>query len=191
MKTLILASTSPRRKELMNILQLPFRVEAPGYEEDMTLSMPPVDLAKYLSLGKAQAVAHRHTNAIIIAADSFVIVSNKVLGKPKNAEEAKKMLEIISGTRHTIVTGFTVIDTDTGKIISEGIEATVFFKQLSTREISAYVATKEPLDKAGAYAIQGLGAIFIERIEGDFYGAVGLPIKRVAEIVNQFGIPVL
>lgn len=191
MKKIILASTSPRRKEIFSKLKLPFEVQDSNYEEDMTLEMLPEKLAEFLSLGKAEAVAIKNNNAVIIAADTFVVFENKLLGKPKNREHAKEMLKMLSGKENQVVTGVTIIDTDTGKINSFHSTTKVFFDEISSEIIDAYVNTGEPLDKAGAYAMQEIGALLINRIEGDFFNAMGLPLKRLVKELKDFDIFVI
>lgn len=191
MKKIILASGSPRRREILGITGLKFEVCVSDYEEDLNLSLPPRELARYLSRKKAEAVAHKYKNAIIIAADTFIVCRNRILGKPHTAEEAEKMLALLNGKTHSVITSFTIMDTGSKKRLSRSIETKVYFKKLSSKEISAYVKSKEPLDKAGAYAIQGLGAVFIEKIEGDFFNVVGLPLCALAEGLKKFGINVL
>jgi len=191
MKKIILASTSPRRKEILSKLKLPFEVEDSNYEEDMTLEMLPEKLAEFLSRGKAEAVAIKNKNSIIIAADTFVVFENKLLGKPKNREHAKEMLEMLSGKENQVITGVTIIDTDTGKISSFHSITKVYFDEISSEIIDAYVNTGEPLDKAGAYAMQEIGALLIDRIEGDFFNAMGLPLKRLVKELKDFDISVI
>lgn len=190
-KKIILASTSPRRRELFGKLRLLFTVEASDYEEDMTLKMPPLKLAKTLSYGKALAVAKKHQSGIVIGADTFVVFGNQLLGKPKSALEAKKMLEKLSGKRVDILTGLTIIDVASGKRVNTTDITKVYLKKLSKREINNYIASGEPLDKAGAFAIQGLGAVIIKKIEGDFMGAMGLPLFIVAKELKKLGVDVL
>lgn len=191
MKKIILASTSPRRKEILSKLKLPFDVQDSDYEEDMTLEMLPKKLAEFLSRGKAEAVAIKNNNAVIIAADTFVVFENKLLGKPKNGEHAKEMLKMLSGKENQVITGVTIIDTDTGKVNSFHSTTKVFFDEISSEIIDAYVNTGEPLDKAGAYAMQEIGALLINRIEGDFFNAMGLPLKRLVEELKDFDISVI
>lgn len=191
MKKIILASTSPRRKEILSKLKLPFDVQDSDYEEDMTLEMLPEKLAEFLSLGKAEAVAIKNKNAVIIAADTFVVFENKLLGKPKNVEHAKEMLEMLSGKENQVITGVTIIDTDTGKTSSFHSITKVYFDEISSEIIDAYVNTGEPLDKAGAYAMQEIGALLINRIEGDFFNAMGLPLKRLVKELKDFDITVI
>ncbi len=190
-RKIILASTSPRRKEILAKTGLVFEVQASDYQEDMTLKMSPEKLVEYLSRGKAENVALRNPNAIIIAADTFVVFNNKKLGKPKNRDEAKKMLMMLSGKQNNIISGVTVIDTKSGKIVSFHETTKVFMKKISPEEIENYIATGEPLDKAGAYALQELGSIFIKKIDGDFFNAMGLPLNKLVEKLRVFGIKVL
>ncbi|OGF28378.1 septum formation protein Maf [Candidatus Falkowbacteria bacterium RIFOXYC2_FULL_47_12] len=190
-KKIILASGSPRRQELMAKLKLPFQAVASNYKEDMSLPLAPRKLAEHLSHHKAVAVAKRYKNAIIISADSLVVFNGRVLGKPHVPAEAKKMLRLLQGKKNTIITAFTVCDAETGRSFTHSSAVAVTLKKMSGAEIDAYVATKEPLDKAGAYAIQELGAIFIEKIAGDFFAAVGLPLRDLAEVLKKFDVNVL
>ena len=134
---------------------------------------------------------HKYKNVVIIAADTFIVFKDKLLGKPHTPKEATKMLLMLNGKAHSVITGFTVLDTGSKKLVSRSIETKVYFKKLTQKEIKAYVSTKEPLDKAGAYAIQGLGAALIEKIDGDFLNVVGLPLSALTEILKKFGINVL
>jgi septum formation protein len=191
MKKLILASASPRRKEILEITGLDFSVCASDYEEDLDLSLKPHKLARFLSLKKAEAVAHKYKDAIIIAADTFIYFKNRLLGKPHTEKEAKKMLGILNGKVHSVITGFTIMDSGSGQIVSKSEVTKVYFKKLTDEEISAYVRSGEPLDKAGAYAVQGLGAVFIEKIDGDFFNVMGLPLCALNESLRKFGVHVL
>lgn len=191
MKKIILASTSPRRKELFGRLGLPFIIEAPDYEEDMTLKMPPIKLVKFLSGGKAMSVAKKHKSGVVIGADTFVVFRNSLLGKPKSKLEAKEMLQKLSGKRVDILTGLTIIDIGADKKISFTDITKVYIKKLSETEINNYIKSGEPMDKAGAFAIQGLGAVIIKRIEGDFMGAMGLPLFILAKELKKLNINVL
>ncbi|OGG47924.1 septum formation protein Maf [Candidatus Kaiserbacteria bacterium RIFCSPHIGHO2_01_FULL_51_33] len=187
-KKIILASTSLQRKNLLAKTGLVFETTASNYEEDMTLPLEPKELAMHLSKGKAQAVAEAYRGALIIAADTFIVHEDKILGKPHTPQRAKEMLKTLSGDTHSIITGFTVLDTESDKSISRAVEAKVYFKKLSEEEMDNYIATGEPLDKAGAYAIQGLGSEFVEKIEGDYSNVVGLPVKEVIKILRDFGV---
>ena len=190
-RQIILASTSPRRKEILSLTGLKFETVASDYEEDMTLDLEPLELAKLLSRGKAEAVAKDYKDSIVIGADTFVVLNNELLGKPHDADTATKMLEKISNQAVSLITGYTIIDTANNKNISETVETKIYIKELSDQEIKGYVATKEPLDKAGAFAIQGIGAIFIKKIECDFFGAMGLPLFDLSKALKKFGISIL
>lgn len=191
MKTIILASASPRRKELLEKLGLKFQVEPSNCEEDINSELEPHELAKSLSLKKAELVAMNHKNALVIAADTFIAFEGKILGKPQTETAARKMLAAISGRRHSVITGFTIIDTESNRVLSRSVATEVYIRQLTSNEIDAYVRSKEPLDKAGAYAIQGLGSVIVEKIEGDYFNVVGLPLSALAESLKEFGIHIL
>ena len=188
MKKLILASGSPRRKEILQKLKLDFEVQPSDFEEDMTLDLSPGELAKTLSLGKAKDIAEKNKDAIVVGADTFIYFEGKKLGKPKDKKDAFKTLSSIGGKSHSVFTGFTVIDSSTNKTISKSVETKVFIKLLTTEEINDYVDTGEPLDKAGAYGIQGLGALIVEHIEGDFFNVMGLPLFELGHTLKEFGI---
>jgi len=191
MKKIILASTSPRRKELLEKTGLKFEIVSSDYEEDMGLKMKPLALAKYLSRGKAEAVAKKYKNHVIIAADTFVALGDELLGKPRTTTEAETMLKKISGKIVSIITGYTVFDTSSNKKISRVSEAKVHIKKLTAEEIKNYIKTKEPLDKAGAFAVQGIGAVLIKKIEGDFFGIVGLPLYDLAQSLKKVGVKII
>jgi septum formation protein len=187
-RTIILASSSPRRKELLEKIGISFTVDPSDYPEDLNSDLSPEELAKSISRGKAQAVAKKYKDAIIIAADTFGILNGKILGKPHTPSEAEAMLQLISGKSHRVITGLTVIDSARQKSVTRTIETQVYIKKLSPEQISHYVKTGEPLDKAGAYAIQGLGSIIVEKIAGDYYNVVGLPLCALAESLKEFGL---
>jgi septum formation protein len=191
MRKIILASASVRRKDILEITGLNFSVCAGDYEEDLDLPLQPHELARYLSRKKAEAVTHKYKNAIIIAADTFIVFKKRLLGKPHTDKEAEKMLRMLNGKVHSVITGFTIIDTGRKKTVSRSVETKVYFTKLGREEISAYVKSKEPLDKAGAYAIQGLGAVLIEKIDGDFFNVMGLPLCALTESLKKFGVYVL
>ena len=191
MKNIVLASASPRRKDILDITGLKFTVCASDYEEAVKPSLKHRDLARFLSRKKAEAVAPRYKDAIIIAADTFIVFRGKLLGKPHTPHEAREMLNLLNGKSHSVITGYSIFDTGTGRKVSRSVQTKVWFRKMTGREINAYVTTKEPLDKAGAYAIQGLGAVFIEKIEGDFFNVMGLPLCALADSLKKFGIQVL
>lgn len=187
-RKIILASASPRRRELLAGTGLIFSVDPGDYEEDMGLALKPHQLAKFLSSEKAKAVAVRYPDALVIAADTFIVCRGKLLGKPHTPEEARRMLGLLNGTSHSVITGFTVLDTNTKKRLSRSVETKVYFRKMSAQEIEAYVKTGEPLDKAGAYAIQGLGAVIVKKIEGDYFNVMGLPLCSLTEALKKFGV---
>lgn len=190
-RTIILASASPRRKELLEKIGLKFAVDASDYPEDFRPDVNPEDMVKSISLGKASAVAPKYPDAVIIAADTLGVLKGKIIGKPHTAKEARTMLLMMSGKSHRVITGFTILDTASQKVETRSIETRVYFKHLSPSEISNYVKTGEPLDKAGAYAIQGLGSVIVERIIGDYYNVMGLPLSALVEDLKGFGLFVL
>lgn len=190
-RQMILASASPRRKELLTLTGLKFRVDVSDYEEELHHRMPPHDLAKFLSLEKAKAVSAKYRDAVVIAADTFIVFRGSLLGKPHTEEEAKRMLEMLNGKSHSVITGFTVFDTANRKRISRSVETRVFFKKLTPAEIDAYVRTGEPLDKAGAYAVQGLGSVIVRKIEGDYFNVIGLPLSALMDSLKKFGVYIL
>jgi septum formation protein len=191
MKTIILASASPRREELLKRIGLKFKVDPSNYEENISSELEPHELAKSLSREKAKLVAKKHMNALVIAADTFIVFEGKILGKPRTETEAKEMLGTISGRQHSVITGFTIIDTENNKALSKAVETKVYIRKLGSNEIDAYVGSKEPLDKAGAYAIQGLGSVIVEKIEGDCFNVIGLPLSALTESLKEFGVHIL
>ena len=189
-RKIILASTSPRRIELLTKAGVKFEAVASDYEEDMTLPMEPKELAKFLSRGKAEAVAKNYDDAIIIGGDTFIAFEGKILGKPHTPERAYEMLNMLSGHKHSVISGFTVIDTKSGKVISDAEEAFITFKNLNQKEIDDYLATSEPLNFAGSYAIQTIEKTFIEKWEGDYDAIVGLPTSRVLEALKELRVEI-
>lgn len=188
---IILASSSPRRKELLEKIGLKFSVDPGDFSEDLNSETDPEGLAELLSMGKAMAVAKKYPDAIIIAADTFGVLRGKIIGKPHDRQEAIKMLQALSGKFHRVITGFTVFDVPTNKRVTRSVETRVYLKKLSAAEIKNYVNSGEPLDKAGAYAIQGLGAVIVEKIVGDYYNVMGLPLCALSEALKEFGVRVI
>ena len=188
MRKIILASTSPRRKELLAKTGLSFEAVASNYEEDMTLPMEPGELVKFLSRGKAENVAKNYEDAIIIGGDTFISFNGHILGKPHTPIRAKEMLTMLSGQEHSVLTGFTIIDTKNNKIISEVVEAKIKFRDLLEIEIDEYIETGEPLSRAGAYAIQTIGDTFVEKVEGDYDSIIGLPVTQLMKTLENFEI---
>lgn len=187
MATLILASQSPRREALLRQVGLDFEIVPSDLEELPLEGEPPAAAAEALALEKAQQVASQRTEGLVIGADTVVVVDGQILGKPRDPEDAKAMLRLLSGREHQVITGIAVVDAATGRARSDGVATSVMFAPLSDEIIARYVATGEPLDKAGAYAIQGFGALLIEGLRGCYYNVVGLPIRRLAELLGEFG----
>ena len=185
---IILASKSPRRRALLEQMGVrDFRIVTPDIDEHMDRDLPPAELVRQISLEKAQAVAAQaDPNTVVIAADTVVALDGVVLGKPADKEEAFRMLSLLSGNRHQVYTGLTVLRGE--QVFSQWEETSVTFRPLTAEEIEAYIATGEPMDKAGAYGIQGYGALFIEGISGDYYNVMGLPVCRLGQILGQLGM---
>ena len=179
---LILASQSPRRKELLGLFRLNFVVRVADIDETMDASAAPYDEVARVSREKAMAVA-RNDEDIVIAADTIVVCENKVLGKPKTEDEAVQMLSLLSGRDHQVMTGMTVLRGDTCLSCTEVTD--IHFRELSQKEIAAYVATGEPMDKAGAYGIQGGAALFAEKMVGDYYNVMGLPVCKLRKLLME------
>lgn len=188
MKEIVLASSSPRRQELFRKLHIPFTVDPGDFVEDMTLQIPPEVLVKKLALGKARSVVPRHPSALIIGADTLIAFGGSILGKPHSPERALEMLTLLNGKKHSVWTGFAVIDTTTGKIEERAIETKVQFKTVSENELHQYIQTGEPLDRAGGYAIQEKGAFLVQSYEGDYDTIVGLPVRELAQSLANFGV---
>lgn len=179
---LVLASQSPRRQELLGLLNIPFSIRIADIDETMDPEESPFDEVARISRRKALAVAC-DADETVIAADTIVVCDGKVLGKPHSADEARKMLQLLSGRQHQVMTGVTVL---CGSRMQSHTEVTdVYFRTLSPAQIDTYVATGEPMDKAGAYGIQGGAALFVERIAGDYYNVVGLPVCRLHQMLEH------
>ncbi len=181
---LILASASPRRKEICELLGLEFSIVPAENEIEIDKTIAPEKAVELVALSKAQEVLKKYPDAVVIGSDTAVYCDNQFLGKPENKEDAKRMLKMLSGKTHHVYTGVAVISKE--KQISFCEKASVTFMNLSDEEISWYVSTSEPYDKAGAYAVQGLSARFIEKIEGDFFAIMGLPCNKTYKAIKCF-----
>ena len=179
---LILASQSPRRKELLALFGLPFTVRVADIDETMDLSRSPYHEVARVSRCKAEAVP-REAGDVVIAADTIVVCQGKVLGKPHSEQEAADMLRLLSGRDHQVMTGVTVLCGETAETFTEVTD--LHFRELTEQEIQRYVDSKEPMDKAGAYGIQGGAALFCQRMVGDYYNVMGLPVCRLGEVLRQ------
>jgi septum formation protein len=191
MKNTVLASASPRRKELLIQIGLQFEVKVAPVDETIPEGMPIREAVSELAYRKAKKVADLSEDGIIIGADTVVVCGEQILGKPVDFSEAVRTLQKLSGSEHRVITGFCVIDAATGKTVKASETTRVFFRRLSDDEINAYVKSGEPMDKAGAYGIQGLGAVLVEKIEGCYFNVVGLPLTRLAVVLKKFGLEVL
>ena len=186
---LILASASPRRRELLQQIGVSFVVECSDTEEKIDLSQPPEQQVQALALQKAQAVAENHQTGIVLGADTVVVNEGVLLGKPKSVDEAKTMLSSLSGKWHQVMTAVALVDAGEKQHTWSSVEITnVKFRELTEQDIAAYVATGESMDKAGAYGIQGYGALLVEKIEGCYNNVVGLPLQQVAIGLRNWGI---
>lgn len=195
MKEIVLASASPRRSELLKQLNIEFHVSPSELEEVLDESLRPEELVQKLSFQKASDVAEKmrkqnKTGCLVIGADT-VVVKDKVLGKPADTLQAYKMLESLQGAWHEVITGVALVDVENGKTVSFFEKTRVKMRELNSREIDSYIKTGEPIDKAGAYGIQGMGAVLVERIEGCYFNVVGLPLTKLAVMLREFGAEVL
>lgn len=189
---IVLASGSPRRKEILENMNLKFDIIKSEIEETTVENESPEKLVKRLSYEKAHDVATRNSDSIVIGADTVVVLDNNVLGKPKDREEAFDMLKKMSGREHDVITGISILCLDSKKEISDFCVSKVKFKNLSDEDIYSYINTGECMDKAGAYGIQGLGGLLVEYIKGDYFNIVGFPISSASEILkNNFNIDLL
>ncbi len=183
----LFASGSPRRQELLQQIGVPYEVVKSDAEEVLDAVEGPRALAVENARRKAMAVAKRYPGRIVLGADTVVFQDGAVYGKPKDAEDARNMLRSFAGRRHDVVTGVAIVAKD-GVCYTDATETKVFFADLTDDEIAAYIATGEPMDKAGAYAVQGRAAAFIPRIEGSFSNVVGLPLAEVASLLKEAGV---
>lgn len=187
---LILASASPRRKSLMDVLGLEFEIKISDCKEHIDTNNSVENIVMSLSAQKAYAVAETlNNNCLVIGADTVVSYGNEILGKPQDVEDAIRMLKLLSGKTHSVYTGFTIINTSDNTTVTDYEKTNVKFKELTEKEIIDYVNTKDPLDKAGAYSIQGIASSFVEKLDGDYNNVVGLPIYKLSKyLYNTFNI---
>ncbi len=183
-KPLILASASPRRKELLELVQIPFEIHVSEVEEKIEETASPAEVVMSLAAQKAADVAQHYPHAVVLGADTIVTYGARMLGKPNSKEEAAETLRVLSGNTHEVYTGVALVSGDETFTFYERTEVT--FWKLSEEEIQAYVETGEPLDKAGSYGIQGKGAALVKKINGDYYSVVGLPVARIVRELRSF-----
>ncbi|MGH7963806.1 MAG: Maf family protein [Candidatus Binatia bacterium] len=188
MSYLILASASPRRRELLQQASVPFTVIPSRTSEESQAGEAPGAYALRLACEKALEVARRHPGAWVLGADTIVESAGEILGKPRNAADGERMLRLLSGRTHWVMTAFALIDRDGQVWASRVITSMVTFKSLSDAQIHEYLATGEPFDKAGAYAVQGLGAALVKRVEGSYTNVVGLPMDEVLVVLRAAGL---
>ncbi len=184
---IILASASERRQELIKRLTDNFKVIVSNFNEDEVEFKGDIEsYVKEISLGKARDILHKvEEPSLIIGVDTVVSINNSVLGKPKDEEDAFNMLKMLSGNTHEVYSGITIINTKTNEILQEALGTKVTFSNLKDEEIRAYIETKEPLDKAGAYGIQGKGGVFVEEVNGCYYNIVGLPLNKLKSMIEK------
>ncbi len=187
---IVLASASPRRRELLEQIGCPFVTAVSEVEEDNDRNLPPEAIATGHALAKARDVASGLTSdTVVIGADTIVVLDGVVFGKPRDAVEAANMLEKLSGRRHQVMTGVAVVKD--GRELCACPVTQVKMKRLSAAQIAAYIASGEPFDKAGAYGIQGLGALLVEKIDGCYFNVVGLPLQKLADLLQEVGVDLL
>lgn len=183
---IVLASKSPRRRELLSLITNDYDVLVSNVDESVNDNLSPKEKIESINLKKAEAVKKIRKDAVIISADTAVFVLGKQFGKPKNKEEAKNMLNALSGKTHSVITAFTVINGE--KTVTKSVETKVTFRKLTEKEIEDYIASPEPYDKAGGYGIQGKAALFVRKIDGDYMSVVGLPVCALKQTLNEMGI---
>lgn len=187
---LILASASPRRADLLRQSGIPFQVVIPDVSEDLNGVSEPHEMVTRLALRKALAVSERFKHGIIIAADTVVLYQGVVMGKPRDHDDAWRMLRLLSGDKHEVLTGIALVDAASGRSECAVSTTGVWLKDLTESEIDFYVKTGEPLDKAGAYGIQGLAALFVEKIDGCYFNVVGLPLNLLYSLMKLMQVPI-
>ena len=191
MLPIYLASASPRRRELMEQLGLSFTVTIGNVDESIEEALPPGRMVEVLSERKAGKVAGELDSGLVIGSDTIVVWRDRILGKPRDGQEALEMLARLQGDEHSVYSGLAVINVETGAAHVSHEGTRVFFRPAGREELKTYVDTGEPLDKAGGYAIQGLGVVFVSRIEGCYFNVVGLPLFRLTQVLKGFGVDVL
>ena len=182
---IILASKSPRRKQLLSMMGLEFTVQTADIDETMDPSQTPAHEVAAVSARKAEKIAALHPQDVIVSADTIVVIDGKILGKPKDEQDAARMLRLLSGRTHTVYTGLTVHAN--GKANTQVVSTGVTFRDLSNAEIAAYIETKEPMDKAGSYAVQGFFARYIDGLKGSYANVMGLPVHLVYQELKKLG----
>ncbi|KXS48248.1 MAG: Maf-like protein [Halanaerobium sp. 4-GBenrich] len=188
---LVLASASPRREDILKKLDLKFTIVPSKIDEGEFTNNNPIELVKTLALEKAKSVSNLVEDALVIAADTVVVYDQKILGKPEDEEAAKKMLQTLSDKHHQVITGIAVLNSQNKKSYVEYNITDVKMTNMTEKEIDSYVDTGEPMDKAGSYAIQGFGGLFVEEISGSYHSVMGLPIHQLAKLLDKFNYGIL
>ncbi len=184
--SIVLASASPRRRELLELVGIRYTAVPADIDESIVGDETPTVHAERLARTKAAVVAARHSDALVIAADTIVVLDGRIIGKPRTEQQAFEMLQDLNGATHTVVTGMACVFNGVTVSSVEGVSVT--FRLLTDAEIHEYVATGEPMDKAGAYGIQGYGATIVRRISGDYFAVMGLSLVRLVELMQQLGV---
>ena len=181
---IILASASPRRREILENVNVKFTVQSSQIEEVILENEDPKDLVMRLAFEKCIDVAKKNINALVIGADTIVVLDNNILGKPKDENHAYEMIKSLSNKKHQVITGISLINLSLNKKVIDYVVSEVTFKDLSEETIRDYIKTKESLDKAGAYGIQGYGSLLVDSIKGDYFNIVGLPLSRISDLLK-------
>ncbi len=190
-KALVLASASPRRKDLLTQMGFKFNIIVSDVDESIGPGIQPFQAVEALALSKAMEVSAKLEEGLVIGADTIVVFENEVLGKPSNEQDAKRMLAALSGNKHQVLTGVAVVDVVSGQRIVTHEKTEVEFRLIDNQEIENYIKTGEPMDKAGSYAIQGRGALFVKKITGCYFNVVGLPIYKLGSMLKEFDVNAL
>lgn len=190
MAKLVLASASPRRQGLMEMLGFNFTIVPSNINEEEYKDLNPIDMVKDLARAKAEEIAGLVEDTVVIGSDTIVVLDDKILGKPSDQSEAMAILKKLQNRKHSVLTGIAVWDTVSGKVLVDYDKTDVFMGSIKDEDILEYVKTDEPMDKAGAYGIQGIGGIFVEKIEGSYFTVMGLPIHKLVKMLKGFDISV-
>ncbi len=188
---IILASNSPRRRDMLKQVGLDFSIDPADVDERILPGEGPEAYALRVAKDKARVAAGRAGTGVVIAADTIVVLGDEVLGKPSDAADAERMLRMLSGREHRVITGLVVLDAASGRFSERTAVTSVWFRELKSEEIRSYVESGEPMDKAGAYGIQEKGALLVRKIDGCYFNVVGLPLSLLSEILLQFGVKLL
>jgi septum formation protein len=189
-RQIILASVSPRRREMFKLFGIKFKVADSGYEEILQKHLSHEEQVQFLAIGKAKGAAKKYPKAIIISADTMVLFGTKIIGKPKNIKDAEKMLKSFSGKTQILMTGMAVLDAQSGQVLTHVEKSKLYFKKLTTSDISEYIKKGKPLDKAGGYNLQGYGFNLIKKVQGEFTNNLGMPMTMVYNFLQELGVKI-